>query len=406
MCRLERKTARRGRSAVPRTFLRTRRWRRPRASRLVIVMLGSFRALPRLAADVLVDVADALALVRLGLADLADVGRHLADELLVGAPDDDAGRDGHLEGDPLERLDVAFGYADHHVVDQRPGEPVQRAVLALVVGTRDRELVADARDGDVVRRVVLERALRALDDHVAALDGHVDAGRDGDGLLADAGHGRYQTWQRTSPPTLRSRASRSVMRPWLVDRMAMPMPPSTRGTLSAFVYTRRPGLDTRRNPEIVRLRSGVYFIAIRRRGRGYEESSSTLEPEMYPSCSRIFASATFSFDDGITTSSWNATFALRIRVSMSATGSVIVMRSPRRLREAGDLAVVGHVAQADAAEPEAPVHRPRAATPATPGIGPHLELGLALLLLDQRLLRQWTTPRSGVRSRDGTGNRA
>src|SRR6266511_3226338 len=225
MCRLERKTARRGRSAVPRTFLRTRRWRRPRASRLVIVMLGSLRALPRLAADVLVDVADALALVRLGLADLADVGRHLTDELLVGAPDDDAGRDGHLEGDPLGRLDrhrvrvadlelelrrplglhpvpdaddlelldVALGYADHHVVDQRPGEPVQRAVLALVVGARDRELVADARDGDVVRRVVLERALRALDDHVAALDGHVDTGRDGDGLLADAGHGRYQT---------------------------------------------------------------------------------------------------------------------------------------------------------------------------------------------------------------------
>src|ERR1700730_6552637 len=40
------------------------------------------------------------------------------------------------------------------------------------------------------------------------------------------------------------------------------------------------------------------------------------------------ARASFSFDEGITQSSWNATFALRMRVSMSAIGSVIVMASP------------------------------------------------------------------------------
>ena len=45
----------------------------------------------------------------------------------------------------------------------------------------------------------------------------------------------YQTWQRISPPTRRRRASRSVMRPWFVERMAIPMPPSTRGTSVALV---------------------------------------------------------------------------------------------------------------------------------------------------------------------------
>src|SRR4051812_18827172 len=36
------------------------------------------------------------------------------------------------------------------------------------------------------------------------------------------------------------------------------------------------------------------------------------------------ASASLSFEDGIRTSSWNAMFALRTRVNMSAIGSVIV----------------------------------------------------------------------------------
>src|SRR4029079_16784023 len=71
-----------------------------------------------------------------------------------------------------------------------------------------------------------------------------------------------------------------------------------------------------------------------------------------------------SFEDGIGTSSWNATLALRMRVSMSAIGSVIVTartpRSPGALRHAGDLTRVRHLAQAKAAQPEVAVHRPRA----------------------------------------------
>src|SRR5689334_17655999 len=94
MCLLDRNTARRGRSLVPRTPLRTRAWRRARASCFFLVEIdiaGSwllFRALllgglAGLADDPLARVLDALALVGLGLAELADVGGDLADRLLV-----------------------------------------------------------------------------------------------------------------------------------------------------------------------------------------------------------------------------------------------------------------------------------------------------------------------------------
>src|SRR4249919_3320230 len=101
MCLLDRNTARRGRSAVPMIFLRTRRWRRFRCSSLVSgIAIGPrlLRRLAGLAHDALAGVTDALALVRLGLADLANVGRDLTDELLVVAAHDDARRLRDLEG--------------------------------------------------------------------------------------------------------------------------------------------------------------------------------------------------------------------------------------------------------------------------------------------------------------------
>src|SRR5690242_16876143 len=119
------------------------------------------------------------------------------------------------------------------------------------------------------------------------------------------------------------------------------------------------------------------------------------------------ASASFSFDDGIFTSSWNAVFAFRKRVSMSAIGSVIVIRaapSPRRLRDAGDLDGVRHLSQTDAAQAEVAIHRPRPPTATAAGVGADLELRLPLLLVDQCLLRHRITPEPG--RRDGTGNRA
>src|SRR5205085_11127642 len=92
----ERDTTRRGRSAVPRTLPRTRRWRRCLASRTV--RLGT---LPNLASHVLPLVADALALVRLRRADLPHLRCHLTDLLLVDALDDDLRRHRELEANSL-----------------------------------------------------------------------------------------------------------------------------------------------------------------------------------------------------------------------------------------------------------------------------------------------------------------
>src|SRR5215207_10081266 len=116
------------------------------------------------------------------------------------------------------------------------------------------------------------------------------------------------------------------------------------------------------------------------------------------------ARASFSFDDGISTSSWNAVFAFRRRVSMSAIGSVIMRAtpSPRCLGHARHFARVRHGAEADAAESEALVDRARAAATAAARVPAHLELRSALLLLDEGFLcHVFLTP--GSARRGGTG---
>ena len=127
-----------------------------------------------LADDVLALVADALALVRLGLAEVADLGGHLADPLLVDATHDDLRGCRHLEADAvgcgvvdrvavaerqlegvvalgrgavadaddLELLGELVGDAFDHVGHERTDEAVQRPVGARVVGTLDEERVA------------------------------------------------------------------------------------------------------------------------------------------------------------------------------------------------------------------------------------------------------------------------
>src|SRR5881392_2837526 len=119
------------------------------------------------------------------------------------------------------------------------------------------------------------------------------------------------------------------------------------------------------------------------------------------------ASASFSFEDGISTSSWNAVFAFRRRVSMSAIGSVIMSAptpSPRCLGHARHLAGVDHGAEADPAEAEALVDRARAPAASAPRVAADLELRRALLLLDEGFLcHLFVTP--GSARRGGTGNR-
>src|ERR1700688_3373260 len=92
----------------------------------------------------------------------------------------------------------------------------------------------------------------------------------------------------------------------------------------------------------------------------------------------------------MSTVSCAAWIALRTRVKKSAIGSVIDMvarfrRSfvgplPGRLRHPGDLAVVGQLAKADAAQPELAVHRARTPAAVAPSIGLRFVLGRARLL--------------------------
>src|SRR5262245_20132713 len=118
-------------------------------------------SLADLSADELALVADALALVRLGRADLADLGRGLAHHLLVDALDDDLRRRRHLELDSLARLDP-----------DRVGE----ADLKLEVGARERRAVAHALDleplfealGDALDHVGDERARQPVQRPVRA----------------------------------------------------------------------------------------------------------------------------------------------------------------------------------------------------------------------------------------------
>src|ERR671935_2539193 len=97
------------------------------------------------------------------------------------------------------------------------------------------------------------------------------------------------------------------------------------------------------------------------------------------------AICSFMREFGISTVSCNALFALRMRASMSATGSVSISL-PARLRHAGDRALVRELPQADPAETELAEDGARATAAVAAGVRLRLELGRALLLGDQRLL--------------------
>src|SRR6185503_15296244 len=243
-----RNTARRGRASVPARWRRIRAWRLVRAApRLATCVMTLFPAsllllaadlagLAGLAADVLARVADALALVRLGLARGADLGGDLADELLVDADDGEPRRVLDLEADPgrrvdldrvavaqvelellavergtvadagdLEALAVAVGHPDDHVVHERPGEAVELLVVLLLGGPGDDDGAVLLADRDVRMERAAEGPLGALHRHGPPVDRHVDTRRDGDGKASDTRH--------VDRPTRRTRGLRRPAAP-------------------------------------------------------------------------------------------------------------------------------------------------------------------------------------------------
>src|SRR5215203_161308 len=111
---------------------------------------------------------------------------------------------------------------------------------------------------------------------------------------------------------------------------------------------------------------------------------------MYPSSLRTRAISSFIREVGISAVSCIALLALRIRVSMSAIGSVSIslllpaaLWLPTAFCHAGDRAVVRELAQADPAEAELLEHRARPAAPVAARVVAHLEPVRALLLDDE-----------------------
>src|SRR5580692_7133898 len=98
------------------------------------------------------------------------------------------------------------------------------------------------------------------------------------------------------------------------------------------------------------------------------------------------STCSLSLECGISTRSWRARAPLRMRVSMSAMGSVI-MGSPARLDDAGDLAAEGEEPQANAAKLELAVVAARATAHLAPVPVPRFELGLAIEFRELRSTR-------------------
>src|SRR3954454_18637676 len=84
--------------------------------------------------------------------------------------------------------------------------------------------------------------------------------------------------------------------------------------------------------------------------------------------------------------------ALRMRVNMSAMGSLIVMRtSPARFRDARDLARQRQPAEADAAQREAANERARPPAQLTAIVRLHFEARRTFRLDDHGFLGQWVS---------------
>src|ERR1700681_269314 len=122
---------------------------------------------------------------------------------------------------------------------------------------------------------------------------------------------------------------------------------------------------------------------------------------------RIFAISTFSFESGMSTRRCFAPQALRMRVSISAIGSVILIKSsssvlpypvagtrrnewlPARLANARDVTRQRLLSETDSAKPELSQESARPSAPQATVMLPHSELEFALALLHHGLTRHY-----------------
>src|SRR5262245_36597971 len=106
---------------------------------------------------------------------------------------------------------------------------------------------------------------------------------------------------------------------------------------------------------------------------------------MKPSSLSSSATRTFSLDEGMSTFSCSARLPLRMRVSRSAMGSLLIGgSSPARLHDARHLALEGQLPEAEPAQLELPEVAPRTAAQLAAVIAARRKLRRPLGLHDER----------------------
>jgi hypothetical protein len=382
----------------------------------------SLPGLAGLADDVLTEVAHTLALVGLRLAQLADVGGHLAHDLLVGALHRDAVGGGHVEGDALgglhldgvaetegevervgalgggavahaddlELLDEAVGHADDHVVHQGAHQAVHGPGLTLVVGTLHQQGVTLLADGDGAGQVTLERALGALDGDVAVGDGDVDAARHRDGGLTDAGHGALLPDEAQDLAAHVALARLAVGHETLAGRDdGDTQPTEDPGDLAGGLVHAEAGLG---HPTETGDGPGPFGRVLHGDGEGAARAVAVGGHLVVLDVALLLQDAREGL---LLLGGRHEHLVVHRRVGVADTGEHVGdgvghghvrPPSPARLGHAGDLPGMDHVSQTHAAEQELAVHRVRATALLAPGVAPDLELGLAVGLVDQCFL--------------------
>src|SRR3989338_8847843 len=133
----------------------------------------------------------------------------------------------------------------------------------------------------------------------------------------------YQASTKTSPPIFCLRASLSLITPFEVLTTRTPKPLRKGCKFSTPQKTRRPGLLTLRNVEIVDLPSSIYFNCTTKTFFCFSPKIS--KPSINPSCWNPFKTDSFKVEYGRITCGWRTPIAFLILVNMSAIGSVSII---------------------------------------------------------------------------------
>ena len=214
------------------------------------------------------------------------------------------------------------------------------------------------------------------DGHVAAVDRHVDARRDGDGQASDARHVVRPTRRnaRTSPPSWRLAACCAGHDPLAgADDDDAEAAEHARDVRLARVDPQAGLADPLEAGDDRDLAVDVLEGDAQDWPSG--RPGSSLTSAMKPSSLRMRAISRLVREAGTTTSVCRARDALRMRVSMSAIGSEMFIGAlPARLGDARQLAEQRTLAEADAAQREPAHEGARSAAHGAAVIAAHLEL--------------------------------